>query len=54
LRDSQAATPPGPLAFADRMGSPGYLCVAAAESLLRLSTPFELKTCGGAFVYVKS
>jgi chemotaxis protein methyltransferase CheR len=41
-------------AFADRMGSPGYLCVAAAESLLRLSTPFELKTCGGAFVYVKS
>jgi chemotaxis protein methyltransferase CheR len=41
-------------ALAERMGSPGYLCVAAAESLLRLSTPFELKTFGGAFVYVKS
>jgi chemotaxis protein methyltransferase CheR len=41
-------------AFAERIGSPGYLCVAAAESLLRLSTPFDLKTCGGAFVYVKS
>lgn len=40
--------------IAGRIGSPGYLCVAAAESLLRLSTPFDLKTCGGAFVYVKA
>ena len=39
--------------FAARMPSPSYLCVAAAESLLRLSTPFTLQTRGGAFVYVK-
>ena len=39
--------------LADAMASPAYLCVAAAESLLRLSTPFELQTCGNAFVYVK-
>jgi chemotaxis protein methyltransferase CheR len=31
---------------------PGYLCLATAESLLRLSTPFELQEIGGAFVYV--
>lgn len=37
-----------------RMPSPGYLCVGAAESLLRLSTVFELKDLGGAYVYVKS
>jgi len=41
-------------AFAERLGSPGYLCVAAAESLLRLSTPFDLQTFGGAFIYVRS
>lgn len=41
-------------AFAERMPSPAYLCVAAAESLLRLSTPFTLQTRGTAFVYVKS
>jgi chemotaxis protein methyltransferase CheR len=40
-------------AFATRMPSPAYLCVAAAESLLRLSTPFTLQTRGSAFVYVK-
>jgi len=39
--------------FAERMPSPGYLCVAAAESLLRLKTPFALQTLGNAFVYVK-
>jgi chemotaxis protein methyltransferase CheR len=39
--------------LAEAMASPGYLCIAAAESLLRLSTPFELQTCGPAFVYVK-
>jgi chemotaxis protein methyltransferase CheR len=41
-------------AFAERMATPGYLCVAAAESLLRLSTPLTLRTVGSAFVYVKS
>jgi chemotaxis protein methyltransferase CheR len=41
-------------AFAERMSTPGYLCIAAAESLLRLSTPFSLEDVGGAFVYVKT
>jgi chemotaxis protein methyltransferase CheR len=40
--------------LAARMHSPGYLCLAAAESLLRLATPFNLDEIGGAFVYVKS
>jgi chemotaxis protein methyltransferase CheR len=40
-------------AFAERMSRPGYLCIAAAESLLRLSTPFSLEDVGGAFVYVR-
>jgi chemotaxis protein methyltransferase CheR len=40
--------------FAGRMSRPSYLCVAAAESLLRLATPFELQTMGSAFVYVQS
>jgi chemotaxis protein methyltransferase CheR len=41
-------------AFAERMRSPAYLCIAAAESLLRLSTPFTLEDVGGAFVYVRA
>lgn len=40
-------------AFADRMRTPGYLCIAAAESLLRLDTPFALEDVGGALVYVR-
>ena len=40
--------------FAGRMRAPGYLCVAAAESLLRLKTPFTLEDVGGAFVYVQA
>jgi chemotaxis protein methyltransferase CheR len=40
-------------AFADEMPTPGYLCVGASESLLRLTTRFELEEVGGAFVYVK-
>lgn len=40
-------------AFAERMRRPSYLCIAAAESLLRLSTPFSLEDVGGAFVYVR-
>jgi chemotaxis protein methyltransferase CheR len=39
--------------FSARMSRPSYLCVAAAESLLRLSTPFTLQTLGSAFVYVQ-
>jgi chemotaxis protein methyltransferase CheR len=35
------------------MPSPAYLCVAAAESLLRRTTVFELRDVGGAFMYVK-
>lgn len=39
--------------FADRMPEPGYLFVAAAESLLRLTTRLQFQEIGGAFVYVK-
>jgi chemotaxis protein methyltransferase CheR len=39
--------------FADRMPSPGYLCVGATESLLRVTERFDLAEIGGAFVYVK-
>jgi chemotaxis protein methyltransferase CheR len=35
------------------MPCPAYLCVAAAESLLRRTTIFELQDIGGAFIYVK-
>ena len=39
--------------FADVMHTPGYLCVGAAESLLRVTTRFELQEIADAFVYVK-
>lgn len=39
--------------FAERMPAPGYLFVAAAESLLKLTSAFDLQEIGGAFVYVK-
>lgn len=39
--------------FGAHIRPPGYLFVAASESLLRLSTDFELKEMGSAFVYVK-
>jgi chemotaxis protein methyltransferase CheR len=39
--------------FARLMPSPAYLCVGAAESLLKATTVFELEEIGGAFVYVK-
>ena len=39
--------------LARRMPSPGYLCVGAAESLLRTGSGFELQDLGGAYVYVK-
>ncbi|MEW5910766.1 MAG: CheR family methyltransferase, partial [Thermodesulfobacteriota bacterium] len=37
----------------DRMPKPGFLFIAASESLLKLRTRFELEEIGGAFVYVK-
>ena len=40
--------------FADSMRSPGFLCVGAAESLLRLTTRFELQDVGGAYVYART
>jgi chemotaxis protein methyltransferase CheR len=39
--------------FARAMPSPAYLCVGAAESLLRITDAFELEQVGEAFVYVK-
>jgi chemotaxis protein methyltransferase CheR len=39
--------------FARALPDPGYLCVGAAESLLRLTDRFELEQIGDAFVYVK-
>ncbi|HEY0170063.1 MAG TPA: protein-glutamate O-methyltransferase CheR [Pyrinomonadaceae bacterium] len=39
--------------FAAHIRPPGYLFVAAAESLLRLSADFELQEVGNAFVYVR-
>jgi chemotaxis protein methyltransferase CheR len=39
--------------FAAHIRPPGYLCVAASESLLRLSEDFELQEIGDAFVYVR-
>lgn len=39
--------------FFDNMRIPGYLFVAAAESLLKITTAFKLREIGGAFVYVK-
>jgi len=38
----------------DHMDAPGYLCVGASESLLRITTAFELRELGGAFVYVRA
>jgi chemotaxis protein methyltransferase CheR len=35
------------------MARPGYLCLGASESLMRLSTRFELEELGAAFVYVR-
>jgi chemotaxis protein methyltransferase CheR len=40
--------------FADAMPSPAFLCVGAAESLLRVTSRFELREIGGAYVYEKS
>jgi chemotaxis protein methyltransferase CheR len=37
----------------EMLPSPGYLCVGAAESLLRITSRFELREIAGAYVYVK-
>jgi chemotaxis protein methyltransferase CheR len=39
--------------FERLMPSPGYLCVAASESLLRRTRVFDLQEIGGSFMYVK-
>jgi chemotaxis protein methyltransferase CheR len=39
--------------IAARMPPAGYLFVGASESLLRITTDFELKELGGALVYVR-
>jgi chemotaxis protein methyltransferase CheR len=39
--------------FADHMPETAYLCVGAAESLLRITDRFELEEIARAFVYVK-
>lgn len=39
--------------LARAMPAPGYLCLGASESLLRLQTAFGLEEIGGAFVYIK-
>jgi chemotaxis protein methyltransferase CheR len=39
--------------FERSMPAPGYLCVGAAESLLRRTNVFDLQEIGGAFMYVK-
>lgn len=38
--------------FAEVMATPGYLCVGAAESLLRITSRFDLRDLAGAYVYV--
>ena len=39
--------------FGRLMPTPGYLCLGASESLLRMTTRFDLEQIGGAFIYVK-
>jgi chemotaxis protein methyltransferase CheR len=39
--------------FSRYIRSPGYLFVGAAESLIRLTTDFDLTEVDDAFVYVK-
>ena len=39
--------------FAERMAGPGHLFVGSSESLLRISSDFELQEINDAFVYVR-
>jgi chemotaxis protein methyltransferase CheR len=41
-------------AFARRMQPGGYLFIGASESLLKLTTKFELQDIAGAFTYVRT
>ena len=50
---SDAATRHVVETFARSMPAPGYLCVGASESLLKLTSRFDLEEIGGAFVYMK-
>ncbi len=50
---SEAAIGKVASAFHRGMPSPGYLCLGASESLLRVTTGFQLQEVDGAFVYVK-
>ena len=40
--------------LADRMRTPAFLCIGAAESLLRITPRFELQDMGGAYVYART
>ncbi len=40
--------------FADRMPAGGHLFVGASESLLRLTSDFEMRELGDSFVYIRS
>lgn len=40
--------------FANRLRTPAFLCIGAAESLLRITPRFELQDLGGAYVYAKT
>jgi chemotaxis protein methyltransferase CheR len=40
--------------LARALPSPGFLCVGAAESLLKAGTGLDLQDIGGAYVYVKA
>jgi chemotaxis protein methyltransferase CheR len=39
--------------LSERMPRPGYLFLGAAESLVKVTSTFQLQEIGGAFVYVK-
>jgi chemotaxis protein methyltransferase CheR len=39
--------------LAELMPSPGYLCLGASESLIRVTDRFTLEDVGGSFMYVK-
>jgi chemotaxis protein methyltransferase CheR len=39
--------------FAERMGRPSYLFVGAAESLMQMTSAFELREIGDGFVYAR-
>jgi chemotaxis protein methyltransferase CheR len=50
---SESATRKTVGVFAERMPRPGYLFVGAAESLLKVTSDFELQEIGDAFVYIR-